>query len=57
MAQLRRNFQLINRDKPKSLRILSVIKDDAYGHGALPVAKVAVAAVKLVLTVKVTESL
>ena len=44
LAQLRRNFQVINRDKPKSVRILSVIKDDAYGHGALPVAKVAVAA-------------
>jgi alanine racemase len=41
LAQLRRNFQIINEDKPKGLQILSVVKDEAYGHGALPVAKTA----------------
>jgi alanine racemase len=41
LEQLRRNFELINRDKPARLRVLSVLKDEAYGHGALPVAQVA----------------
>ncbi len=40
---LKRNFELINRDKPTGLQILSVVKDEAYGHGALPVARVALA--------------
>src|SRR5208337_4548261 len=44
LAQLRRNYQLINQDKPKGLKILSVIKDNAYGHGAVEVAKTALAA-------------
>ncbi|MDZ7261644.1 MAG: alanine racemase [candidate division KSB1 bacterium] len=41
LAQLRRNFQLINKDKPSELQILAVVKDQAYGHGALPVAQIA----------------
>ncbi|MFQ5864255.1 MAG: alanine racemase [bacterium] len=41
LAQLRRNFQIINHDKPTNLEILSVVKDQAYGHGAVQVAKVA----------------
>jgi alanine racemase len=41
LRRLRRNFQLIVQDKPKSVRLLSVVKDDAYGHGALPAAKIA----------------
>ncbi len=41
LAQLRRNFQLINRDKPADLSVFSVVKAEGYGHGALPVAKVA----------------
>ena len=44
LARLRRNFEIINRDKPPGLKLLSVIKDEAYGHGAVEVAKVAVAA-------------
>jgi alanine racemase len=44
LARLRRNYELINRDKPKPLKILSVVKDEAYGHGALPVARAALAA-------------
>ena len=39
LQQLRRNYQIINQDKPRHLQILSVVKDDAYGHGALPVAR------------------
>ena len=38
LKQLRRNLKLINRDKPLGLKVLSVVKDSAYGHGALPVA-------------------
>jgi alanine racemase len=41
LDRLRRNFQLINQDKPSGLGLLSVVKDEAYGHGALPTAKVA----------------
>jgi alanine racemase len=41
VAQLRRNFQLMNQDKPAKLQLLSVVKDEAYGHGALQTAKVA----------------
>jgi alanine racemase len=44
LAKLRGNYQAINQDKPKALKILSVIKDDAYGHGALQVAETALAA-------------
>lgn len=43
LRQLRRNFQLINQDKPTGLQLLSVVKDEAYGHGAWQVAKVALA--------------
>ncbi len=43
LNRLRRNFQLINQDKPGRLGVLSVLKDEAYGHGALPIAKVALA--------------
>jgi alanine racemase len=39
---LRRNFALINADKPAGLKIASVLKDDAYGHGAVRAAQVAV---------------
>ncbi len=44
LDQLRRNFDLINRDKPPALRILSVVKDEAYGHGAEKIARTAQAA-------------
>ena len=42
LNQLKRNFELINQDKPKGLRVLSVVKDEAYGHGAFEVAGTAV---------------
>jgi alanine racemase len=41
LRRLRANFQLINQIKQKDLRILSVVKDDGYGHGALGVARAA----------------
>lgn len=41
LEKLRGNFDAINTDKPKGLKFLSVVKDDAYGHGAVEVAKVA----------------
>src|SRR5437762_5485227 len=41
LAQLRCNYQIINRNKSGGLQVLSVIKDEAYGHGALQVARVA----------------
>lgn len=37
------NFSLISEDKPQSLNFLSVVKDDAYGHGAINVAEFAMA--------------
>jgi alanine racemase len=43
LGRLKRNFELINRDKLAGLQILSVVKDEAYGHGALPVARTALA--------------
>lgn len=41
LLKLRRNFELICRDKPASVAILSVVKDEAYGHGALAVGQAA----------------
>jgi alanine racemase len=43
LGQLRRNLQLIRRDLPREVKLLAVVKDEAYGHGALDVARVAVA--------------
>jgi alanine racemase len=42
LRQFRRNFELIHQDKPKGLQITSVIKDEAYGHGAYEAARAAV---------------
>lgn len=41
LGRLKRNFELINQDKPKHVRVLSIVKDEAYGHGAEAVSKVA----------------
>jgi len=41
LGRLRRNFQLIRRDLPASVKLLAVVKDEAYGHGALEVARIA----------------
>ncbi|HZL13594.1 MAG TPA: alanine racemase [Verrucomicrobiae bacterium] len=42
LGKLRRNLQLIRGELPKSVRLMAVVKDEAYGHGALDVARVAV---------------
>ena len=42
LGKLRRNLQLIRGELPKSVRLMAVVKDEAYGHGALNVARVAV---------------
>jgi alanine racemase len=41
LGRLRRNLQLIRRDLPASVRLMAVVKDEAYGHGALDVARIA----------------
>jgi alanine racemase len=43
LAQLRRNFQSIHAHKPAGVNVLSVVKDDGYGHGIVQVARVALA--------------
>lgn len=42
LGRLRRNLQLIRGDLPKHVRLLAVVKDEAYGHGALDVARIVV---------------
>ncbi|HEX3988107.1 MAG TPA: alanine racemase, partial [Verrucomicrobiae bacterium] len=42
LGKLRRNLQLIRRDLPRNVRLMAVVKDEAYGHGALDVARIAV---------------
>jgi len=41
LGRLRRNLQLIRRALPARVRLLAVVKDEAYGHGALDVARIA----------------
>jgi alanine racemase len=41
LGKLRRNLQLIRADLPKHVRLMAVVKDEAYGHGALDVARIA----------------
>jgi alanine racemase len=41
LGNLRRNLQLIRRDLPKKVRMLAIVKDQAYGHGALDVVRIA----------------
>lgn len=42
LGKLRRNLQLVRGDLPGHVRLMAVVKDEAYGHGALDVARVAV---------------
>lgn len=44
ISQLRKNIKLIQADMPKNLRLCSVLKNQAYGHGAVKVAQEMVAA-------------
>lgn len=41
LGRLRRNVRLIRGDLPPAVKFLAVVKDEAYGHGALDVARVA----------------
>ena len=41
LARLRNNLRLIRRDLPRQVQLLAVVKDEAYGHGALDVARIA----------------
>lgn len=41
LGRLRRNLQLIRRDLPRAVKLLAVVKDEAYGHGAADVARIA----------------
>lgn len=41
LGRLRRNLQLIRRDLPPGVKLLAVVKDQAYGHGAIEVARIA----------------
>jgi alanine racemase len=42
--RLRKNWEIINAQKAPALRVLAVVKDNAYGHGAGEVAQAALAA-------------
>jgi alanine racemase len=41
LKNLRRNFELINADKPAGVQLIGVVKDDGYGHGATAVGRAA----------------
>ncbi len=41
LKQLRRNFAIIDQDKGENLGIISVVKDQAYGHGAVQITRMA----------------
>ncbi|HVY69744.1 MAG TPA: alanine racemase [Verrucomicrobiae bacterium] len=40
-AQFRRNLELIHADKPPGVKVLSVVKDNAFGHGAVELSRIA----------------
>jgi len=42
LSRLRENLRIIRADLPLRVRIMAVVKDDAYGHGAVEVARIAV---------------
>jgi alanine racemase len=41
LGRLRGNLRRIRQDLPAAVRLLAVVKDEAYGHGALDVARIA----------------
>jgi alanine racemase len=58
VAAWRKNFALINADKAPALRIAAVLKDDAYGHGAVRAAQIALdAGVAFIAVVILDEAL
>ncbi|NDA09314.1 MAG: alanine racemase [Verrucomicrobia bacterium] len=38
-AALRHNLKVLRRSVPRGIRVLAVVKDNAYGHGLVPVAR------------------
>ncbi len=42
LSRLRENLRIIRADLSPRVRIMAVVKDDAYGHGAVEVARIAV---------------
>jgi alanine racemase len=58
LAQLRRNLEIIRADMPPNLKWCSVAKDQAYGHGAMEIAREAVhAGASYVAVVTLDEAL
>ncbi|MDX1953871.1 MAG: alanine racemase [Verrucomicrobiota bacterium] len=58
LAALRENFRLINGYKDRSVDLISVLKDDAYSHGAVEAAKIAMqAGAKFIALVTVDEAI
>lgn len=58
LRQFRRNWDAITRYQPKGVAIGYVVKDDAYGHGALPLAQIALEyGVSLLVVAAVDEAL
>ncbi len=41
LGQLRRNWQHIRADLPRGVKFMAVVKDEAYGHGAVDTARIA----------------
>ena len=44
LARLRNNLRLIRQDLPRAVKLLAVVKDEAYGHGAMDVVQIALEA-------------
>lgn len=58
LTQLRRNLELIRADMPPGLKWGSVVKDQAYGHGAVEIARETVhAGASLLATATLDEAL
>ena len=58
VAAWRKNFSLINADRAANLQIAAVLKDDAYGHGAIEAARIAAeAGVTFIAVVTLDEAL
>ena len=58
VGQFRRNWESINRYLPRGVGIGYVVKDDAYGHGALTLSRVALEyGAQMLVVASVTEAL
>lgn len=42
LGRLRGNLQLIRRDLPPHVQLMAVVKDEAYGHGALDIVRIGI---------------